>query len=69
MPEDTEEFALRRFSDEPLDGCRESGHHGFLACLLVYIGCHGDVDDSMVRTVSLMTYYLRSIETNKTKAK
>ena len=69
MPEDAEDFALCRFSDDSLDGFRESGHHGFLACHLVYIGCHGDVDDLMVRMVSLMTYYLSSIETNKTKAK
>ena len=69
MPEDAEEFALRRFSDDPLDGCREASHHGFLACGLVFIGFHGYVDDLMVRMVSLMTYYLRSIETNNTKAK
>ena len=69
MPEYAEELSLRRFSDDSLDGCREAGHHGFLACCLVYIGCHGDVDDSMVRMVSLMTYYVSSIETNKTKAK
>ena len=55
MSEDTEEFALCRFSDDSLDGCREAGHHGFLACCLVYVGFHGDVDDMMVRMVSLMT--------------
>ena len=69
MPDNTEEFALCQFSDDFLDGCREARHHGFLACRLVYIGCHGDVDVSMVRMVSLITYYLSSIETNKTKAK
>ena len=68
MREDAEEFALCGFSNDSLDSCREAGHHRFLACCLVYIGCHGDVDDSMVRMVSLMTYYLSSIETNKTKA-
>ena len=55
MPEYAEDFVLCQFSDDPLDGCREDGHHGFLACGLVYIGCHGNVDDSMVRMVSLMT--------------
>ena len=69
MPEDAEEFALCRFSDDSLDGCREADHHGFLACCLVYIGCRGDVDISMVRMVSLVKYYLISIDTNKTKAK
>ena len=54
MSEDTEEFALCWFSDDPLDGCREAGHHGFLACRLVYVGCHGDVNDKMVSMVSLM---------------
>ena len=38
MSEDTEEFALCRFFDDPLDGCREAVHHGFLDCRLVYIG-------------------------------
>ena len=55
MPEDAEEFALCWFSDDPLDGFREAGHNGFLACFFVYIGCHGDVDVLMVRMVSLMT--------------
>ena len=55
MSEDTEEFALCRFSDDTLDGCREAGHHGFLVCCLVYVGYHGDVDDTVVRMVSLMT--------------
>ena len=55
MSEDTKEFALCRFSDDPLDGFWEAGHHGFLACCLVYVGCHGDVNDTMERMVSLMT--------------
>ena len=55
MSEDTEEFVLCWFSDDPLDGFREAGHHGFLSCRLVYGGCHGDFDDTMVRMVSLMT--------------
>ena len=55
MSEDTEEFALCRFSDDPLDIFWEAGHHGFLACRLVYVGCHGDVDDTMVIMMSLMT--------------
>ena len=41
MPEDAEDFALRRFSDDSLDGCREAGDHGLLACCLVHIECHG----------------------------
>ena len=41
MPEDAEEFALRQFSDDSLYGCREAGHHGFLAYRLLYIGWHG----------------------------
>ena len=32
VPEDTEEFALRRFSDDSSDGCQEAGHHGLFAC-------------------------------------
>ena len=69
MLADVEEFALCCFSDDSLDGFRDAGQHGFLACLLVYIGCHGDVDVSMVGMVSLMIYYISSIDTNKTKAK
>ena len=41
MPEYAEEFVLRRFSDDSLDGFREASHHGLLAYHLVYIGCHG----------------------------
>ena len=41
MPEDTEKFALRWFSDDSLDGCREAGDHRLLACCLVHNGCHG----------------------------
>ena len=52
MPEDAKEFALCWLSDDPLDGCQDASHYGFLACRLVYIGCHGDFDYSMV---SLMT--------------
>ena len=66
MPEDAEDFALCWFSNDSLDGCGEAGHHGFLACRLVYIGCHGDVNVLMVRMVYLMTYYLSSIKTNET---
>ena len=55
MSEDTEEFVLCRFSDDPLDGRWEASHHGFLACRLVYVGFHGDVDDTMVRMVSLVS--------------
>ena len=54
MSEDTEEFTLCWFSDDPLDGFQEAGYHGFLDCHLVYVGCHGDVDDTMVRMVSLV---------------
>ena len=41
VPEDAGEFALRQFSDDSLDGCREDGDNVLLACCLVHIGCHG----------------------------